>query len=546
MKFARVLTLISALLAAPPALADTAYVNANGYTLAADGSLMRFQTLVVDKAGRVKATLPAGAPRPRGKTIDIGGRTLLPGLIDAHGHVMDLGERALAVDLSETASLAAAQAAIRANPGQGVWLRGGGWNQERWGLGRFPTAAELDLVTGNRPAILNRVDGHAIWVNSAALKLAGITAATPDPAGGRIDRDANGNPGGVLVDAAMKLVTAKVPPVSAREADAALAKALAIIASVGLTGVHDAGINRPVWDRYVRFARQGRLSARLYAMAYGPENRAAIAPDGPIGWGHDDRLAMMAMKLQADGSLGSRGAWMKADYSDAPGQRGLPFFEEGNLRRIILDASAKGFQVNVHAIGDAANGAVLGAFSAVPPDQRQALRHRNEHAQIVSPDDLPRFARLGIIASIQPTHATSDKGMAEARVGEKRLAGGYAWKTILASGAMIAGGSDFPVEPPNPFYGLHAAVTRQSRDGQPANGWRASEALTLHEAFAAFTTGAAFAGHAETRVGTLEAGKWADFIITDRDPFGIAPSALWQVVVDDTYVAGRSVFHRRR
>ncbi|KPF79688.1 hypothetical protein IP88_01630 [alpha proteobacterium AAP81b] len=530
--------------ASTAAAADTVYSNANGYTLAGDGSLQRFAALVVGDDGRVKATLPAGAALPRGRRVDLKGATLLPGLIDAHGHVMSLGERALAIDLSETRSLAAALAAVKAGAGQGSWIRGGGWNQERWSLGRFPTAAELDAATGAKPAILRRVDGHAIWVNSAALKLAGVTAATADPAGGHIERDAAGNPSGVLVDAAMKFVGDKVPAFTQAEADAALAKSLEIIASVGLTGVHDAGIDPATWERYQRFARAGRLTTRVYAMAYGPDNRAAIAPAGPIPWGFDDRLAMMAMKLQADGALGSRGAWLREPYADAA-TRGLPFHEEGKLRRMILDASAAGFQVNAHAIGDAANGAVLSAFAAVPDGQRATARHRNEHAQIVAPDDLPRFARLGIIASIQPTHATSDKGMAEARVGEARLAGGYAWASLLASGARLAGGSDFPVEPPNPFFGLHAAVTRQSRDSMPPGGWRPAEALTLRQAFAAFTTGAAWAGHAETQVGRLEPGKWADFILVDRDPFAVAPGDLWKVEVRETWVAGKRVFRRR-
>lgn len=526
------------------ALADVAYVNANGYTIDGAGALARFAVLVVGDDGRVKATLAAGAPVPRGKTVDVGGRTLMPGLIDAHGHVMGLGELALRIDLNGTATLAEAQAQIRGYKTNSAWITGGGWNQERWGLGRFPTAAELDAVTGAKPAFLERVDGHAGWANSRALALAGINAATKDPAGGRIERDGAGNPTGVLVDGAMKLVRDKIPEPTQREADAALAKALAIMASVGLTGAGDAGIDLPTWERYRRFARTGKLTARIYAMAYGPKNREAIAPDGPIGWESNDRLAMMAMKVQADGALGSRGAWMKAPYSDAPGQTGLPFHDEGELRRMIIDASAKGFQVNVHAIGDAANGAVLGAFAAMPEAQRTALRPRDEHSQIVSPDDLPRFSRLGIIASIQPTHATSDKGMVEARIGAGRLEGAYAWRTLIDSGARIAGGSDFPVERPNPFYGLHAAVTRQSRDGLPAGGWRADQAMTLTEAFAAFTTGAAWAEHAEDRFGTLTPGKWADFIVVDRDPFAIAPGTIWQTEVEETWVAGKRVFKR--
>jgi predicted amidohydrolase YtcJ len=543
MRFVQSLVML-ALAACGPAAADTVYTHANGYTLDDAGRVQRFATLVVADDGRILARLADGATPPAGKVIDLKGRTMLPGLIDAHGHIMSLGRQALAVDLTGTTSLDAALAEVKRQAGKGSWVRGGGWNQELWKLGRFPTAVELDKAVGDRPAWLKRVDGHAGWANNRALALAGITAATPDPEGGRIERDAGGKPTGVLVDAAMALIDSKAPPPTAREEDAAFAKAQQIIASVGLTGVHDAGIDKPTWERYRRAAAAGKLTTRIYAMAFGPENLAAVAPSGPIPWGYGDRLALMAMKLQQDGALGSRGAWLRQPYSDAPGQTGLRFHEEGKLRRMVLDATAKGFQVNVHAIGDAANGAVLGAFATVPEVRRQALRLRVEHAQIVSPEDLPRFARLGVIASMQPTHATSDKAMAESRLGEKRLAGAYAWKTILNSGARLAGGSDFPVESPNPFFGLHAAVTRQDHDNQPPGGWRPQEALSLPQALAMFTTGAAYAGHAETRVGTLDPGKWADFILLDRDPFAIPATELWKVRVGETWLAGRRVFKR--
>jgi predicted amidohydrolase YtcJ len=533
-----------ALLCAAPALADTVFTHATGYTLDAKGDVQRFATLVVGDDGRVKETLADGAPLPKGKQVDLQGRVLMPGLIDAHGHVSSLGRRALSVDLQDTSSLAEAQARIKAARQQTAWRLGGGWNQEQWRLGRFPTAAELDAVVSDRPAWMTRVDGHAGWANSRAIALAGVTAATPDPPGGRIERDASGKPSGVFVDAAKALIEQHIPPETPAEHDAEIAKALQIMASVGLTGVGDAGINKPTWDAYRRAAAKGRLTARIYAMALGPDNRAAIAPDGPIPWSADDRLAMMAMKLLEDGALGSRGAWLRQPYSDAPGQTGLRFHDEGALRRMVLDATAKGFQVNIHAIGDAANGAALGAFATVPEARRQALRLRVEHAQIVSPDDQPRFARLGVIASIQPTHATSDKDMAEARLGPARMAGGYPMKTLLDTGARLAGGSDFPVESPNPFFGLHAAVTRQDHDNQPPGGWRRQDALTLPQALALFTIGAAYANHAENKVGTLEPGKWADFILVDRDPFAIPPADLWKVQVDETWLAGKRVFRR--
>lgn len=539
------------LLLASPATARLIVENANGYTLGADGAMQRFATLVVDDAGKVEATLAAGAAveRRRGDArLDAKGRTLLPGMIDAHGHIMGLGQSLRSVDLTTTNSLAEAQGRIRVfarKQPRSAWVLDGGWNQERWSLGRYPTAAELDAAVADRPAWLARVDGHAGWANSRALALAGVTAATADPPGGRIERDAQGRPTGVLVDNAMALVEKIVPPATPAERERRLDTALAALAAVGLTGVHDAGTDAATCGLYRKRAAAGRLSLRIYAMIGGPEEVAGCAPNGPEGWLADDRLAVRAVKLYADGALGSRGAWLRAPYSDAPDQTGLKLRDEGGLRGTVVELASKGFQPAVHAIGDAANGAVLGAFAALPDDQRAAVRPRIEHAQVLALDDLPRFERLKVIASVQPTHATSDKTMAEARVGPERLAGAYAWRALLGSGARLAGGSDFPVEPPNPFFGLHAAVTRQDRAGQPPGGWRMGEALTLTEALAAFTTGAAYAGFAEDKVGTLTIGKWADFILVDRDIFATPPAELWRTTVDETWLAGRRVYRKR-
>ncbi|MEI6485615.1 MAG: amidohydrolase family protein [Sphingomonadales bacterium] len=539
---------------AAPALADTLYTNANGYTLDAKGTLQRFATLVVadsgPQQGRVKATLKAGAALPAGTRIDMQGATLWPGLIDAHGHVMRLGELKLVVNLRDTASIAEAQARIKAGIPAVGWIMGRGWNQERWYengklVGRFPTAAELDAVTGDRPAAMSRVDGHALWVNNAAMTAAGITKDTPDPDGGQIIRDAAGNPSGVFVDKAMALVARAIPADDDARLDLVLTKSLETMAEVGLTGAHDAGMDKDTWDRYVRFAKAGKLTARIYAMAGGPENRKAIAPNGPIPWSINDLVAMQAMKLVSDGALGSRGAYLIAPYEDMPSTRGLEILKPEQLKSLVTDASRDGFQVNVHAIGDQANRSTMDAFAAVPPAERIARRHRNEHAQIVDMADLGRFASLNVIASMQPTHATSDKGMAEARLGEARLKGAYAWQQIKTSGAQLALGSDFPVEPPDPMFGIHAAVTRQSRDGLPAGGWRPWEKLSMLDAFAGFTTWAARAGHAEAKVGTLEPGKWADFITLERDPFTAPPGDLWKIKVTATWLGGKQVFKRK-
>lgn len=541
---AALVVLASAPLSAAPTLID----GVHGYTLAGE-ALQRFDGLVFD-AGRV---LDAGDARelrrryPGAHHIDGHGATLLPGLIDAHGHILSMGLAMTAIDLVGTRSLVDAQARVRdyarAHPDRG-WLTGRGWNQVIWKLGRFPLATELDQVTAGRPAVLERIDGHAAWVNSAALRAAGITRATPDPQGGLILHDANGEPCGVLVDNAMDLVDRVVPPASDAERGAALSAALAHLNSVGLTSAVDAGVTVRDVALYRSFADQGRLSARLYAMIGDTgEDFRTLSADGPLLAYGGDFLTVRAVKLFADGALGSRGAALLEPYSDAPGQRGLLFMSDAAMEAKIETALKAGYQVAVHAIGDAANRQVLDGFEAAyKAVGGRELRNRIEHAQVVAPADIPRFRQQDLIASMQPTHATSDMNMAEERLGAVRLQGAYAWHSFLAQGTRIAGGSDFPVESDNPFFGLYSAVTRADHDGRPKGGWHPEQAMTLTEALRAFTLDAAFAQHQETSLGSLERGKWADFILVDRDLFRIPARDIWKIRVRETWVGGKRVF----
>ena len=530
--------------------ADLIVRNINGYSLAnGDAKVHRFDAILVDR-GKVVAVGAASALATRAigaRVVDGGGRTLLPGLIDAHGHVMELGFAQSEADLTGTPSLAEALAIVKtfsSRDTQSAWIRGGGWNQAIWKLGRFPTAVELDVATGPRPAWLLRVDGHAGWANTAAIKAAGVDRATPDPVGGRIERDAQGNPTGVFVDNAKQLIAAKIPAPSETEARRALDAALAEMARIGLTGVGDAGIDAHTFSLYRDYADAHKLTARIYAMIGGTEHDFdLLSAKGPVSGYGDDFLSARAVKLYADGALGSRGAALLAPYQDDPKNSGLLFHAPDELTSMIAKALAKGYQVCVHAIGDRANREVLDSFAAAYKQVGgENSRNRIEHAQVVALPDIPRFATEKLIASMQPTHATSDKNMAEDRIGAERLKGAYAWRTFLAQGTRIAGGSDFPVESPNPFFGLHAAVTRQDHLDQPSGGWRADQKLTLVEALRAFTLDAAFAEHQESTLGSLEAGKWADFIVIDRDIFAIDPKEIWRTRVLETWVAGKRVY----
>ncbi|HEY6645313.1 amidohydrolase [Povalibacter sp.] len=532
------------------AIAQTVVVhNARVYTPI--GDTVREYAGVVIKDGKVQRLLDAGTAIPTGsdiRRIDAGGKTVLPGLIDAHGHVLGLGQLKLQADLRGSESIAAALDRVRrfaaANPTDG-WIIGHGWNQVLWPDKQFPTARDLDAVVSDRPVVLSRVDGHAVWVNTRALQIAGITRETRDPQGGQIVRDAAGDATGVLVDLASALVEERIPAPTDKDLQRALHAAMSDVASLGLTGVHDAGISIRDYAAYQALGKSQQLPIRIYAMLADSEAARATIRQGPQAPQFDDRLQMRAVKSVIDGALGSRGATMLQDYSDQPHHRGLMLYTAPQIAQLADLTASSGWQLNIHAIGDAGNRLALDTYEReLTAAQRNALRPRIEHAQIVAPEDIPRFSALGVIASIQPTHATSDMNMAEDRVGPQRIKGAYAWRTLLNSGARLAGGSDFPVELPNPFLGLHAAVTRQDRDGKPPGGWYGNEKLTREEALRLFTIDAAYAAFMEDRVGSLEPGKWADFILIDRDYFKVPESEIDDIRVEATYVAGKKVSGR--
>lgn len=545
---ALLLTTAAALSLAPAlARADTLVDNVHGETVAADGRVVPFTALLFSDDGIIKQVFHQGEKTPKRPQyhIDGKGRIMLPGLIDAHLHMISLGFAALTLDLSDTHSLAEAQAKIKAyaeaHPDR-PWIVGRGWNQEQWNLGRFPTAAELDAVVPDRPVWLSRVDGHAGWGNSAALKAGGITAATRAPDGGEIIHDATGKPAGVLVDTATGLMDKAVPAPRAQDRDLALATAQRILFKEGITAAADMGTGIDDWQAFRRAGDANQLYVRIMSYAMGVDNMVLIAGPGPTPWLYGDRLRMGGIKLFMDGALGSRGAWLKQPYADDPKARGLPQLSDTQLKNLMSRAAMDHFQIAVHAIGDAGNAEVLGAIEDLAQTYTGDRRWRIEHAQIVDPADIARFGRNSIVASMQPVHQTSDRLMAEARLGPDRLKGAYAWHSMLAAGAHLAFGSDAPVEAPDPWAGIAAAISRQGPDGQPAGGWQPQEVVTREQALAAYTTGAAWAGFAESRFGTLAPGLRADFIFVDTDPMTATPEQIRKTKVLETWIGGGKVW----
>jgi hypothetical protein len=367
------------------------------------------------------------------------------------------------------------------------------------------------------------------------MKAAGVTPQTPAPPGGRIEN-------GLFVDNAIELIGKAVPPATAAENDAAMAKAQDILLGYGVTGVGSMSTSLADWDAMKRLGEASRLNLRL--MVYADELKLLSRVPHPTPWEYGDKLRMVGIKFYADGALGSRGAWLKQPYADRPDTRGLQFHSDAELANLDEQAASRGFQIATHAIGDAANAQVISAYEQLSKKYGRDRRWRIEHFQIADPTDIPRLAPAGIIASMQPTHQTSDRLMAEKRLGPDRLAGAYAWQTVLKSGARLAFGTDFPVESPDPFPGLAAAISRQDLQGQPPGGWMPSERLTFAQALDAYTRGAAYAGFAEDKIGSLEPGKWADFIILDRDPTTVDAQTLGRTQVLETWVAGKRVWAR--
>jgi predicted amidohydrolase YtcJ len=483
------------------------------------------------------------------EVVEAGGRLVLPGLIDSHAHFLGLGKTLVNLDLTGTTSaeqvrLKVVEACAAAPAGQ--WIYGRGWDQNDWEARAFPTWRDLHGCPDN-PVYLSRVDGHALWVNAEALKAAGIHKGTPDPDGGRVVRDAQGIPSGILVDNAEALVEDVVPAATHEQLLRRARLAQAECLRLGLTGVADAGVDEAGFAAYEALGGAGELKIRVYAMVQHDEAliESWLARGPQVGL-HGDHLTVRAIKLYVDGALGSRGAALLAPYSDEPGNSGLLVTEPAEIEAITRRALGAGFQVCTHAIGDRGNRVVLDAYEAALADHAGADRRlRVEHAQILGPADLPRFAALGVIPAMQPTHATSDMPWAADRLGADRLAGAYAWRSLLDSGAALPLGSDFPVESPAPLWGIHAAVTRQDHAGQPEGGWLPDQRLTVQQAVHGFTLGAAHAAFEEDRKGSLVEGKLADLVMLSRDIFEVPPAEILQTEVVLTVIGGEVLYDGR-
>lgn len=480
------------------------------------------------------------------RVIDLAGATVIPGFHDSHCHLYGLGKALAEIDLMGTTSytdvLRRVEEVVRKKDGHD-WIQGRGWDQNDWEVKEYPTRELLDAVTGDRPTLLRRVDGHAALTNSAALAAAGITAQTPDPEGGEILRDPDGQPTGLLIDNAVDLVRDIIPPPSEREVRKRVELAIEHCLAHGITAVTEAGVS---WSRaqlYQEMAAAGDLDLRVIGMYDDDEETLEPAfAAGPIVT-EDHMVTLRAIKLYADGALGSRGALLHRDYCDHPGHRGLAVSSEEHLRAQARRAAEAGFQVGTHAIGDKANTIVLDIYEEIFTEMNLTdPRWRIEHAQILTTQDIPRFAQLGVTAAMQPVHCTSDMDWAGARLCEDRLAGAYAWRSLLDSGAHLCWGTDFPVERVSALDGIYAARTRTHHDGTPEGGWQAQETVDGQTALELYTTGSAYASFLENDLGRVAEGYLADLTVLSGNPVACEPSELLDMKVLKTIVQGRVVY----
>lgn len=532
----------------PAVNADLVVTNARVYT--ADEARPLAEAFAV-KDGRVmfvgsrqEAEALKGAST---RVIDAGGKTVIPGMVDAHAHFAGLAQTLRSVDLVGTRSYDEVVARVveraRTTP-KGTWIQGRGWDQNAWGDTRFPTHEKLSAAVPDHPVVLTRVDGHATLVNAAAMRLAALTAASKDPSGGKIQRDAQGNPTGVLVDNAKEIVDGKVPPPTAASTRTALKDAIDVMHRWGLTGMHDAGATHSVIDIYEQMAQARELNLRLYVMigddSLALEHYLKVGPRSAL---YDGQLWVRSIKLYADGAMGSRGAALLEPYSDDPNNTGLLLSAPAHIRDVAQRALARGFQVNTHAIGDRGNRVVLDAYEqALKAMPTADHRFRVEHAQILNYDDIPRFAQLGVIPSMQASHQTSDMYWIGKRLGSTRVLGAYAWRSLINSGVVVPNGSDFPVEQVNPLISFHASIARQDANDWPAGGWFPEQRMTREEALRSMTLWPAYAAFQEKELGSLTPGKYADFVMLDQDIMRVPAELVLKTNVIATYVGGREVY----
>lgn len=559
--------------------ADFIITNATVYTVDEHNSVQQAIAVRGNKIVGVGTTQDIQNQFTSQKTIDARGMTVIPGMIDSHGHVLGLGESLTELDLVGTTSEQQIAEMVKAraeHAKNGEWIRGRGWDQNDWGSGTgakpFPTNAALDRVAPNNPVILERIDGHAVWVNSKAMEIAGIkTDEKTVVDGGRIVRGADGLPTGIFIDNADNIIYSSVPEYTREEKKGMILKALRYCLACGLTSVGDMGINEENFEIYKELDQEGMLPVRIYALVGGTGRFwERMKKEGPYINQGDGMLTLRSIKLYMDGALGSRGAALLEPYSDDPDNSGLLVSDPDTIERVTEEALQHGFQVCTHAIGDKANRFVLDAYERAEhayPQQAQDARLRIEHAQVISPEDIPRFKQLNVIPSMQPTHATSDMYWAEARLGADRIRGAYAWRSLLDDGNIIPGGSDFPVELPNPLDGFYAAVTRQDKAGIPQSaddvrkgfqlssdgirdtndfngGWYVHQRMSRDEALHSFTAWGAYAQFAENQIGSIETGKRADIVILSTNIMKVEPKDILTTAIEMTIVDGKIQYQK--